>query len=176
VHAVRVARLVGAVMALASSGAVVAAGCGSTTSGSVSFGSGAVRPMSIEPSCTGAADCLPGQICCFAFLSPVSGSNCRSGPCFAAMEGQEAFQLCASPAECLVDGDICGPPPVILPNLSQNVLACLPPEAGALPDAGPFGADGGLEAGTLDAGPADAEAGALDAGVVEAGDAVAHDG
>jgi hypothetical protein len=166
---VRVARLLAAT-ALACSGAAVAVGCSShsTTSRTTSFGSaagpsagggfggvssGALGVAPIENECMSAADCLPGQICCVASLTSAVGSDCQSGPCLAAVQGTGAYQLCATSAECLADGDMCGP--VIVPAVA-NPLGCVPPEAGSpearSPEAGPVdSATGTFEATAPDA-------------------------
>jgi hypothetical protein len=153
---------------------------GSGGGGSIGTSAGGVimsggSPLTGSPACASAADCAPGQVCCFTRTG--DSTVCQGGPCGASPFEGLSFQLCTTSGECLTEGDVCGS------QARFGAIAGLPPGAvlPVPPDAGVCVGDAGsvdTEAGALDAGTADAGgagSGTADGGDVQAGDAAEVD-
>jgi hypothetical protein len=146
---------------------VLTAGCQQsirTTFSAVPLPDGVGADVGLETlACLSAADCLPGQVCCV----PGTGTSvvCQRGPCEPPSEFVNLFdgstirapaiQLCATTAECLATGDVCGSRSTAVaedPN-APLMLLTLPPDAGVcVSEAGPTDAqEGGMGAETADA-------------------------
>jgi hypothetical protein len=130
-------------------------------------------PASGTITCTSAAECEPGQICCVAS----EGTICQQGPCGPEQDTLPAVQLCGTAAECVVKGASCAssralPLPVDLLTADASVCATEADLVAA-----------GLVDGSADA-PTDtsvvastnSESGGFEAGAVDGGEAQAHDG
>jgi hypothetical protein len=77
------------------------------------------------PTCQKGADCMSGQVCCL-YPAATGTTGCQAGPCPDAPSFGMPVQLCASAAECLVAGDICGAFPVDTPAFPFRVCQPLP--------------------------------------------------